>query len=168
MTPFLIHICDPEPQNPSQVVWVWLCKAATVCPWTAYQCAQTLCISNMDEGSSLRWRSASTMMKWYHFDSTFDTEPKKPQEVRVWLCKAATVCPWTAYQCAQTLYTSNMDAGSRLRWLSVSIRTYWQHFDSTSDSEPPNLSQVCGYNCGKLLPYAHGQHINVLTHFVFV
>ena len=35
---------DLEPQNLSQVGWVKLCKAATVCPWTAYQCAQTLCI----------------------------------------------------------------------------------------------------------------------------
>jgi hypothetical protein len=33
-----------EPHNVTKVVWVELCKAATVCLWTAYQCAQTLFI----------------------------------------------------------------------------------------------------------------------------
>ncbi len=36
------HVTQNPPKN--QEVWVWLCKAATVCPWTAYQCAQTLCL----------------------------------------------------------------------------------------------------------------------------
>ncbi len=31
-----------EPQNLTQLVWVELCKAATVCIWTAYQCAKRL------------------------------------------------------------------------------------------------------------------------------
>jgi hypothetical protein len=31
-----------EPQNLTKIVLVELCKAATVCLWTAYQCAQTL------------------------------------------------------------------------------------------------------------------------------
>ncbi len=35
---------DSEPKNLSQEVWVWLCKAATIYLWTAYQCAETLCI----------------------------------------------------------------------------------------------------------------------------
>ena len=34
-----------EPQILTQVVWVELCKAASICLWTAYQCAQTLFIS---------------------------------------------------------------------------------------------------------------------------
>jgi hypothetical protein len=33
-----------EPQNPTQVVWIELCKAATLCLWTVFQCAQTLFI----------------------------------------------------------------------------------------------------------------------------
>ncbi len=33
---------DPEPQNLSLLLWVKLCKAATVCQWTAYQCDKTL------------------------------------------------------------------------------------------------------------------------------
>ncbi len=41
-------------------------------------------------------------------------------------------------------------------------------FDSTSDPEPQNLSQVGWVYCVRLLPYAFGQHINVLKHFVYV
>ena len=33
--------------------------------------------------------------------------------------------------CSNTLYMSNMDAGSSLRWLSVSTMAYRHHFDST-------------------------------------
>jgi hypothetical protein len=44
--------------------------------------------------------------------------------------------------CLNTLHVSKKDAGSILRWLLASTMTYWQHFDSTSDQEPQNLSQV--------------------------
>ena len=60
MKSFRIHKCQ-EPQHLSQVVCVLLRKAATLCLWTAYQCAQTLCMSYMDGGSTLRWLSALTM-----------------------------------------------------------------------------------------------------------
>ena len=50
--------CDPEPQNLSQVVWVYLSlfEAATVCQWILYQSAQTLviCLIWMPE-ASLTW-----------------------------------------------------------------------------------------------------------------
>jgi hypothetical protein len=75
--------------------------------------------------------------------------------------------------CSNTLFMSNnMDARSSLRWLSASTMTLWHHFDSISDPEPHNLSQVvCSADTClslRLLPYARGQHINVLKHFVFV
>ncbi len=38
---------EPEPQNLTQVVWVWHFEAAAIYPWTAYQCAETLCICLM-------------------------------------------------------------------------------------------------------------------------
>ncbi len=60
-------------------------------------CSNTLYMSNMDVGSSLRWLSASTMMWWHHFDSTSDQES---QNLR---CMTATLCPWTAYEGGQTL-----------------------------------------------------------------
>jgi hypothetical protein len=64
--------------------------------------SNTLYMSNMDVGSSLRWLSVSTMILWHHFDSTSDPEPQNLSQVGwVKLCKAATICLWTAYQCAQ-------------------------------------------------------------------
>ncbi len=38
---------EPEPQNLTQVVWVELFEATAIYPWTAYQCAETLCICLM-------------------------------------------------------------------------------------------------------------------------
>ncbi len=67
--------------------------------------------------------------------------------------------------CVNTLCMSNVDAGSSLRHLSASTMTQWHHFDSTSDHVPQNLTQVVGCNCLRLLPYTHGQHINVLKLF---
>jgi hypothetical protein len=43
---------------------------------------------------------------------------------------------------SNTLYMSNMDAGSSLRRLLASTITLCHHFDSTSDPEPINMSQV--------------------------
>jgi hypothetical protein len=44
--------------------------------------------------------------------------------------------------CSNTQNMSNMYVGSSLRWLSASAMTLSHHFDSTSDPEPQNLSQV--------------------------
>jgi hypothetical protein len=44
--------------------------------------------------------------------------------------------------CSNTLYMSNMDARISLRLLSATTMTSWHHFDSTSDPEPQNMSQV--------------------------
>ncbi len=41
-------------------------------------------------------------------------------------------------------------------------------FDSTSDPEPQIGAKQGRYNCVRLLPYAYGQHINVLKQFVYV
>ncbi len=66
--------------------------------------SNTLCLSNVDTGSSLRWLSASTMTWWRHFDSISDPEPQNLSQVRGGeMCKAATICLWTAYQYPQTL-----------------------------------------------------------------
>ena len=67
-------------------------------------CLSTLYMSNMDAGSSLRWLSASTMTQWHHFDSTSEPAPQNLAQVVVWiqLFEATAICPWTAYQCAQT------------------------------------------------------------------
>ncbi len=97
---------------------------------------------------------------------------RKPQILTqvVWveLCKAATLCLWIAYQCAQTLFIC-------LMWMQEAdwggCQPQQWHYAiilATSDPEPQNMSQWCDYNFLRLLPYAHGQHINVLKHFVYV
>ena len=44
MPSFWLHKWPIAPKSEPQSVWVYLFKASTVCPWTAYQCDQTLCI----------------------------------------------------------------------------------------------------------------------------
>jgi hypothetical protein len=67
-------------------------------------CSNTLNMSYVDVGSSLRWLSASTITLCHHFDSTSDHEPQyMTQVVCVHLIEATSICPWTAYECAQTL-----------------------------------------------------------------
>jgi len=44
-------------------------------------CSNTLYMSKMDVGSSLRWLPASTMMQSHHFDSASDPEPQKQSQV---------------------------------------------------------------------------------------
>ncbi len=98
---------DPEPQNLNQVAWYDCVRLPLYAGGQHIKCSNTLFMSKLDVGSSLRWLSASTMMYWHHFDSTSDREPQNlSQVVWVYLCKAATIClsPWTAYQCAQTCY----------------------------------------------------------------
>ncbi len=66
-------------------------------------CSNTLHMSNMDAGSSLRWLCALTMTQWLHFDSTSDPKPQNMIQVElVELLEATAICPWTAYQYAQT------------------------------------------------------------------
>ncbi len=48
---------DPDHHNLSQVGWVYLSKAATICLWTAYQCSQTLCIC-------LVWMQEAVWIGW--------------------------------------------------------------------------------------------------------
>jgi hypothetical protein len=68
--------------------------------------------------------------------------------------------------CSNTLYMSNVDAGSSLRRLLASTMTLCHHFDSTSDPEPQNTSSAVWDNYLRLQSYAHGKHINVLKHYV--
>jgi hypothetical protein len=67
-------------------------------------CSNTLYMSNVDGGSSLSWLSDSTMTLYHHFDYTSDPESQNLSQVLwVYLFEATAICPWTAYQCAQTL-----------------------------------------------------------------
>ncbi len=67
-------------------------------------CSNTLYISNVHAGSSLRWLSASTMTLSHCFDSTSDPEHQIMSQVLwVQLFEATVICPWKACQCAHTL-----------------------------------------------------------------
>ena len=69
--------------------------------------------------------------------------------------------------CPNSLYVSNMDARSSLRWLSASATMYWHHCDSTSDPEPQNMTQVVWVTLLEatvICPWT----ANVLKHFVYV
>ena len=43
-----------------------------------------------------------------------------------------------------------------------------QSWFSDVGQNPKIWAKLCGYNCRRLLPYAYGQHINVLKHIVYV
>ncbi len=85
------------------------------------------------------------------------------------LCKAATLCPWTTYQCAQSLCTC-------LIWIWEAVWGGWQPQPRCNDifliphkwPRAPKSEPSWVDNCVSLLPCAYGQHINVLKHFVYV
>ncbi len=82
--------------------------AATLFPWTAYQCSQSqilcICLVWMQEAMGEVSVGINHDVR-HHFDSTSDPEPKNMSQVRwVLLFEATAICPWIAYQCAQTLF----------------------------------------------------------------
>ncbi len=116
--------CQPQPwrndiiltpqltQNPK--IWakyggyncVRLLPYAYGCLWTAYWCAQTLCVCLIWMGEAV-WDCCHpiSLHKW--------PRTTKPPGVRS-LCKDATACQWTAYQCTQTLLKC-------LRWMGGAV-----------------------------------------------
>ena len=140
---FLLHKWPRTPKSePSRVgITVWgYCHMSMD---SISMCSNTLYMSNMDVGSSLRWLSASTTTLSHHFDSTSDPEPQNLSQVG-WVSVQGWYCmPMDSISmCSITLDVSNMEVESSLRWLSTSIMTKMHPFDSTSDHVPQNLSQV--------------------------
>ncbi len=73
--------------------------------------------------------------------------------------------------CSNTVYMSNMVAGRSLRLLSASTMALWHNNIILTPQVTKNLkiwAKYRGYNCVRLLPYANGQHIDVLNHCVYV
>ncbi len=78
------------------------------------------------------WISASTMMLWHHVHSTSDLTSQ------IWgqlgWCSGIRVHHMPLRQHtngSNTLYMSNEDVGSSLRWISASTVTQWHHFYSS-------------------------------------
>ncbi len=149
----------------------WLCKAATICPWTAYQFAQThfICLIWMRESV---WGGCQSQP--WHTDNILTPQvTMNPQNLSqlVWVypCKGATLCPWTDYQCAQTLLCICLIWMWGSVWGGCQLQPWCNDIILT-----PQVTQITkiwakqgGYNCvRRLLPYAYGKHINVLKHFI--
>ncbi len=82
-----------------------------------------------------------TTRVWSQLSFARMREPQNLTQV-VWLelCNAMPIDSISMF--SNTFYVSNMDAGSSLMWLSASTMTLCNHFDSTSETEPQNLTQV--------------------------
>ena len=118
-------------------------------------CSNTFYMSNMEVRSSLRWPSASTMTCSHYFDDS--ASHPEPQNLRqagwVKLCKAATVCPWTAYQCAQTLFICLMWMYRKQFELAVSLNhdvmtSFWLHkWPRTRKNPGPSWVGISVWGC---------------------
>jgi hypothetical protein len=83
--------------------------------------SNTLCISIMDAGSSLRWMIALNMMYWYHFHSQSNTKSPNlgPTSWSLEWYKGAPICPWYSIPMAQLL-------SIYLIWMWEAVWIGWQ------------------------------------------
>ena len=118
--------------------------------WAAYQCDQTLCIC-------LIWMQETVWggyqpQQWHY--ATILT-PQVTQNPKIWAkqCgyqfefEAATICPWTAYQCAQTLCICLMWIQEAVwggcqpqPWLMTYFWLHLHKWPRTPKSEPSSVS----------------------------
>jgi len=56
--------------------------------------------------------------------------------------------------CSNTLYMSNMDVRSTLKWMTASTVTKWHHFHSISDQNPKYVAQLGQWNGMRVHPHA--------------
>jgi hypothetical protein len=128
----------PEPPTLTQVMWIELFEATTICRWTAYQCAQTLrlCLWWMmqeavwDGCQPQPWLITSF---WLH---KWPRTPSDPSSVGIPIWDYCRSMPLTSISmCQNTLFMSVMDDGSTLRRMSTLTSTSYP-------AEPPNLTQV--------------------------
>jgi hypothetical protein len=116
-------------------------------------CSTTLYMSNVDKGSWFKGLSAYTMRLCQNFDSSSDLEPQPLIKV-VWveLFENTAICPWTAYQCAQTLCICLMQMHRKQFEEAVSLNhdkmtSFWLHKGPrTPKYEPSSVgTTVWGY-----------------------
>jgi hypothetical protein len=95
--------------------------------------SNSLYMSNMDVWSNLRWTLASNMMLWHHFQSGANLASVTVQECNHMLLRQHT-------NSLNTVYMSNMDVWSGLRWIFASNMMLWHHFHFfSSEPESPYL-----------------------------
>ncbi len=137
-----LHMRPRTPNlEPSEAgIPVWGCcpipmATISMCPNTLYMSNEDVGLnhevihwymSNDDVGSSLRWLSAS--QPWHN---DIIVTPQVTQNPNIWPQVVGYKIVWgychmpmdSIYMCSNTVYMSNMDAGSNLRWLSASTIT---------------------------------------------
>jgi hypothetical protein len=79
-------------------------------------------------------------------------------------CKGGPICPYTAYQGAKT---SNMDMGSSLEPVVVSIMTLKHHLGSGLPPTPPKKKlSAQSKDSVRVESYAHSHYVKVPKHFI--
>ena len=143
MTSFCLHKLPRTPKSDSshvdRTVWEYYHMQMD----SISMCSNSLFMSFVDAGSSLRWLSASTMTDNIILTPQV-TQTSDPRSVGIPIWGYCRSMPLASISmCQNALFMSVMDDGSTLRWLSTLTTTQWHHFVSTSyPAEPPNLTQV--------------------------
>ncbi len=85
------------------------------------------------------------------------------------MCKATTIRQWTAHKCSQT-HCICLIWMLEAVWGGCQPQLWCNDIILTPHKWPrtPKSELIWVVNCVRLLPYAYGQHINVLKHFVYV
>ena len=147
-------------------------KAAAVCPWAAYQCVELLCICQ-------RWMQEAVWDDWQPQPWCNDIilTLQVTHSPKIWPQSSVGISVQSCFlkpmdsisMCSNMFYMSNMDAGSS-GWGGCQCQPW--HIDiilTPHVTQNPKIwANEGGYNCLRLLPYAHGQHINAHQHFVYV
>ncbi len=103
---------------------------------------------------------------WLHTLSRTTTSDSSSVGITVWGCCCMSMD--SISMGSHTLYMSNMDGEAV--WGGCQSQPWRNDIILTPQvtQNPKIWAKKCGYNTLRLLPYAHGQHINVLKHIVYV
>ncbi len=171
MTSFWLHKWPRTPKsNPSKLgITVWgYCHMPMD---SISMCSNTLDMYNVDSGSSC-WGCCQPQ-PWCN---DIILTPQVTQNPKIWAKYCGYNClrlllfaHWSAYQCSQTLFICLMWIQEAV-WDGCQLRPWCNDIILTPQvTQNPKLwAKFCGYYSLSLLLYAHGQHINVLKHFVYV
>jgi hypothetical protein len=117
---------DHKPQNLTQVMWLNLFETTSLCQWTAYQCAQTLCMCLMWMQEAV-WvavnvnHDAMTSF-WLHMWPRITTK-SDPSNVGITVWGICHMPMDSISMYSKVLYMSNVDAGHSLSWLCALTMT---------------------------------------------
>ncbi len=143
MTSFSHHKWARTPKS-EPIVWITIWGCCHVPMDSISMCSNTLHMPNMDVRSSLRCLSASTNdimpSLWLHKRPR--TSKSEPSSVGITIKGYCNMPMDSISICSNTCYMYNLDAGCSLRRLSASTMMLLHRFDSTSDLDSQNLSQV--------------------------